>query len=1193
MADPTTDPTTDKITAEDAAARRRIETSLDESLLVEAAAGTGKTTVLVKRLVALLASGKATVDRIVAVTFTRKAAGELKLRLRQELDRAREQTVDATRRSHLEASVARLEEAQIGTIHSFCAEVLRERPVEAAIDPAFREIDEQAAAALYDRAFQGWIEASLEAPSSAFHRISSRLALQPSFDGSSPLRRLREAARSLVDWRDFPTPWRRQEWTRNERIDAFVQRLEELAERFHQCRNRHDYLRKALEPVAELATWIRRSETVAARDHDELEARLIDVEKKLRRNLNWTGRGQWFAPELRRQQVIEERQTLLDELEDFRRHADADLAARLRDELAVTVTAYDALKRRNGSLDFLDLLLCTRDLVQGNGEVRAYLQQRYSHLFVDEFQDTDPLQAEILLLLAADDPAEDDWREARPVAGKLFLVGDPKQSIYRFRRADVLLYQQIKQRLCSPRGGVTLLHLSRSFRAVRPLQEAINAAFAAHMEGDLHVGQPQYIPMVPDRQGNAEQPQIVALPAPAPFGWSRVTKTQIEACLPETVAAFLHWVLEDSGWTIEDPARPGRRLPIRPKHIALLFRRFLSWNQDISGGYVRSLEARGIPHLLVGGRSFHQREEVETLRAALTAIEWPDDELSVFATLKGDLFAIPDDLLLRFRHESGSLHPFRPRGDELSLDLLPIVEALDFLAMLHRQRHSRPIVDTVQRLLEHTRAQAGFALRPAGNQVLANVQHVCDLARSFEMRGGLSFRGFVEELQEHSEHLGTNQAPVLEEGADGVRVMTAHAAKGLEFPVVVLADISANLHRRDASSFVDTRQRLAAHRLLGCAPWELIEHGDLEVERDRAEGIRLAYVAATRARDLLIVPTVGTGPWDGGWVSPLNDALYPDRQSYAKAQAAPGCPPFGTTTVLKWPERMDGPPPVAIRPGLHRPLLGEHGVVWWDPALLQLGIEGNFGLRREQILSPDAEGSAAADRGLRHYETWQRRRQGAIERGKKPQLDILTPSEARQDPPGEAAAIEWQKVDGPRSRPSGARFGTLVHTVLRDAELAIDDSAADTQSASAQTIADLAALHGRLLDATADEITAAEDCVRRTLAHPLLQQAAAAERCHREAPILLPLTPEIDASSAIGHAPGDGAAEPRPAEGTLLEGTLDLLFYDGTSWVVVDFKTDVELSQESRDRYQQQLAWYLYAVHQLFAQPVRGVLLQI
>ncbi len=794
-----------------------------------------------------------------------------------------------------------------------------------------------------------------------------------------------------------------------------------------------------------------------------------------------------------------------------------------------------------------------------------------------------------MLLLAADDPAQDDWREIRPVPGKLFLVGDPKQSIYRFRRADVLLYQQIKERLCN--RGVALVQLSRSFRAVKPLQEAINAAFGLHMQGDLEVGQPDYIPMVPHRPATPGQPSLVALPAPAPFGWSRVTKTQIEACLPETVAAYLEWLLNDSGWMVEDPDQRGERVAIQPRHIALLFRRFLSWNQDISGGYVRALEARGIPHLLVGGRSFHQREEVETLRAALSAIEWPDDELSVFATLRGDLFAIPDHLLLRFRHESGTLHPFRRLSEDLPFDLLPIAEALDILATLHRQRNNRPIVDTVQRLLEYTRAQAGFALRPAGHQVLANVQHICDLARSFEMRGGLSFRGFVERLQDQSQRLGSGQAPVLEEGADGVRIMTCHAAKGLEFPIVVLADITANLHRGDAGFFVDTRKRLAAHRLLGCAPWELLENTEIEVERERAEGIRLAYVAATRARDLLIVPSVGTGPWEGGWVSPLNDAIYPPRQGYNRAEPAPGCPSFGTTTVLKLPQSMDGAPPEAIRPGLHRPSVGDHDVVWWDPARLRLGVDGNFGLRREQILSPDDDTRAEAE-GLQHYESWREQRRLDIEHGKRPQLDVLTPSEARQSPPANpqdtAQGVDLDDpgaASGPSEvacltaqrtlpRPSGPRFGTLVHTVLRDVDFSTAGVDTETQSDTGNDapLRSLCALHGRMLDATEAEIDAAEVCVGGALQHPLLQRASQASRCYREAPFVLPVEAE---------------------QPTLLEGTIDLLFHDGDGWVVVDFKTDIDLSDEALEQYRRQVAWYVHAIERLHGETARGVLLQI
>src|SRR5262249_32679310 len=161
-------------------------------------------------------------------------------------------------------------------------------------------------------------------------------------------------------------------------------------------------------------------------------------------------------------ELLERRAELRAALDDFLRRAGADLAPRLRDELWPVVEGYEALKRRAGCLDFLDLLLGARDLVRGNAAVRAELQRRFTHLFVDEFQATDPLQAEILLLLAADDPRADDWRRARPAPGKLFLVGDPKQSIYRFRRADVALYERVKRQLVA--AGAAPLDLSVSFR---------------------------------------------------------------------------------------------------------------------------------------------------------------------------------------------------------------------------------------------------------------------------------------------------------------------------------------------------------------------------------------------------------------------------------------------------------------------------------------------------------------------------------------------------------------------------------------------------------------------------------------------------------------------------------------------------------------------------------------------------------
>ncbi len=1144
---------------DDAPARARIRTSLDESLLVEAAAGTGKTTVLVDRLVAVLARGATTVDRVVAVTFTRKAAGELKLRLRQKLDDARGEAADEATATHLEHALARLEEAHIGTIHSFCAEILRERPVEARIDPAFEEIDEEAAARLYDRAFQGWIERQLDTMPEGLRRALSRLALEHSYDRSTPLERLREAGRGLVDWRDFEAGWERRPLERDAAIDTLLEGVEELADLCRKCRNPHDYLRRALGPADDLATWVRRTESVAERDYDELEAQLVDLHRQLARHRGWKGRGKWFAPEVPRERALEIRDAVLGALEAFQHQVDADLAALLHGELRQVIADYEALKRRAGQLDFLDLLLRARDLVRGDAGVRAELQERFTHLFVDEFQDTDPLQAEILLLLAADDPDETDWRRARPRPGKLFLVGDPKQSIYRFRRADVVLYQEIQRRLTAT-GAVGLVRLRRSFRAVSPLQQAVNAAFEGQMTGDEASGQPEYIPLDPHREAPADQPQLVVVPAPDPFGYSRVTKTKIEACLPDVTAAFVAWLIDSSGWTVQDPDDRERRVAVAPRHVALLFRRFVSWGGDVTRGYVGALEARNIPHLLVGGRSFYQREEVETLRAALTAVEWPDDRLAVWATLRGDLFAVPDNLLLRYVCEGHRLHPFAARpADGSDEAFAPLAEALDLLAELHRRRNRVPVTDTVHRLLEHTRAHAGFALRPAGHQVLANVERVCDLARSFEVRGGLSFRGFVERLDAESERPGASATPVIEEGAEGVRLMTAHAAKGLEFPVVVLADLTANITRAEPSLSLDAGRGLAASRLLGLSPWELRDNAELELERDRAEGVRLAYVAATRARDLLVVPAVGTGPWQGGWLSPLNAAIYPPRDGYSEARPAPGCPAFaGATTVLTSPQTMAGPLHEAVRPGLHRPRAGEHRVVWWDPEALDLAVEGHYGLRQEEVLARDGDGRAA-DEGIARYRAWRGERERLIEDGSVPRLDVASVTELEEPPPGFEAEIDVEVLPRPAGRPSGVRFGTLVHTVLRDADF--DAGEADLRG--------LAEMHGRMLDAPGEEVAAAVASAAAALAHPLLRRAAAAEHRYREAPFLL------DRAGVY-----------------LVEGTIDLAFSEDGAWTVVDFKTDADLDAR-RQAYRRQIAWYVHALQQMTGAPARGVLLGV
>ena len=803
----------------------------------------------------------------------------------------------------------------------------------------------------------------------------------------------------------------------------------------------------------------------------------------------------------------------------------------------------------------------TRDLLRRDRDVRRFFQDRFTHIFVDEFQDTDPLQTEILLLLAADDADEVDWRRATPVPGKLFLVGDPKQSIYRFRRADVVLYQEVKRGL--EERGVGSVQLEQSFRATLPIQTAINHAFAAQMVEDGERGQPGYIELLPSRRHDAQQPAVVVLPVSQPYGIYQVSRMQIEESLPRDLVAFIEWLLRSSGWTVED-AWTSERRALAPDDICILFRRYLSWNRDVTRTYTRALEARGIPHVLVGARTFHQREEVETLRSALTAVEWPDDPLAVFATLRGSLFSIDDEMLLRFhRGRKFRLHPFATGRDSATDEerdyFGPMWSALDLIADLHRRRNRRPVVETLQELLEATRAWAALALRPAGNQVLLNAQRVCDLARSYELGGGISFRGFVERLNEEATQPSSTQAPVVEEGAAGVRLMTVHAAKGLEFPVVVLADMTASLARDNPDKHVDAERGLAALRLLGCAPEQLVENAELERRRDEAEGVRIAYVAATRARDLLVVPAIGDGPLDG-WLKPLDRAIFPERKDRRASLPAPGCPPFGDSSVIARAQDRPDQPVTSVRPGLHRFAVPGHEVVWWDPLVLGPPAPENFGLRQEQVLTEEPGAEVA---GLARYEEWQQRRAAAA-RGRPPQ-------------------------DARRRGGDGARRGSVRSAAAHRVRHHRAGARSSVRRAVRHAGAHAAARRVTGCDDVRDRAPGAAQCrdprrpgggERRGGARGRARAAASRVRACARPPRRA--ARRFASRRSWSRSPMDACSKGRSTSRSKRTAS-------GSSSTTRPTPT----RQVGADRYEIQLAWYLFALERVKGRPVQGVLLAV
>jgi ATP-dependent exoDNAse (exonuclease V) beta subunit len=372
------------------------------------------------------------------------------------------------------------------------------------------------------------------------------------------------------------------------------------------------------------------------------------------------------------------------------------------------------------------------------------------------------------------------------------------------------------------------------------------------------------------------------------------------------------------------------------------------------------------------------------------------------------------------------------------------------------------------------------------------------MARQFE-RTASSFRAFVEKLEADAERGEADEAPIVEEGIEGVRVMTVHKAKGLEFPVVILADPTCSAARDTPSRHVDPARHLWVEQLCGAAPTELLEAAAEEWRRDQAEAIRVAYVAATRARDLLVVPVCGDQPIEG-WLEVLDPMLYPADEKRRSSEPAPGCPPFGEDSVLERGPDAHLPGIGPVRPGLHRPKPDGPPVVWWDPAVLALDVEEQAALRHQRVLEQDGDPANAA-KSVQSYVAWKTARETVLTRASQPLMRVQTVtalagkdaakpsvsaggtegrrerSAARAYPPVHVETVERRRAE----RPGGRRFGTLVHAILATIDL-------DAEHEAIRAAADI---NGTLVAATEEEIQAGIETVAAALEHPILRRAAA------------------------------------------------------------------------------------------------------
>ena len=847
----------------DQADRDRARYERDRNVIVDASAGTGKTTLVVERLVELLAptSGRdpVAIDRIAAVTFTRKAAGELRVRTRQRLLETLA-TIAPTdpRAAPLRRALGGIDTAQIGTIHGFADRLLRKWPAQARLDPRYELVEDTAP--IVEECFQLLVHAA-EAGT-----------LAELLDGSGLADRAGEAAATILDAQRAGVRLRSHEtehWTYHGLdglIAGFVVQRDVEVDNPPRCdldlpafrRYADEYLAivEGLSPGTSGGRWLVETGKLLRDLDGEADPAVLfrDVVDRLERGPR--GRAS-DGPKLAHDFGGDERAWEVWKALDGDARQEPVRASPLRDDLLaplrrwmavrlarlrpVVLHLYDRVKARRQAVDHVDLLLQLRNLLRDDRAVRRSCQKLFDHIFVDEFQDTDPLQAEIVMFLCEQGVEAASWDAVELAAGVLTVVGDPKQSIYRFRRADIGTYQRALEII--ERSPHISAKLTSSFRSAPGLVQWINQRFTGILGRAEHGerfrpewGEAYYQPLTHGRASGAD-PAVHAVAIALPRGASAAECRGLEA---ESMSRYLRWLVEVSGTQIVDrmtgvPRQVGYGdigvLSITTTNLPILFDAF---------------DRDGVPYAARGGTLFLSDPLHRRFLLGLCALADRDDGVALAALLRPPFFAV----------DLGDLARARPDDPDDRA-----ASARSVIRELRRRRFERSPGETARALLEQTGLGRTVVLGPNGAQRLSGLRELCFQIELRARDERLDFDAVIERAGQWIEHPQGLDRPHPVDG-DSVRVMTVHQAKGLEFPVVMLWDARASWNERaSCEAWTVEREGRGWAMRLDRVRWEeppglaIAEH-----ERDmrRAERKRLVYVAATRACDLLVLPKLGT-----------------------------------------------------------------------------------------------------------------------------------------------------------------------------------------------------------------------------------------------------------------------------------------------------------------------------------------------
>ena len=1020
-------------------------TGLGRTLFVEAGAGSGKTTQLVQRIVSLVVTAGVPLGEIAAITFTEAAAAELRSRIRVAFERQAVEATDERIRDRCRAALAAADQAAISTLHGFAYRLLSEFAPAAGLPPRIGVLDEVSSRLEQERRWERLVDELYGDPANEELLLRARrlkIALEPGYRGQTTLQGV--AIQLDQNWDrviglagSAPRPLAPLD------VSEFRAAVAAVHELPAQCSDPGDRLYGHI--VNDLLPEMDAIASIA--DPHVLLGALVGVS---------SGTPYWGPGNGGVGKVWQDKKAAVATIRTVTETATRCVAMAsdevLRALLLLTsrevVTAAQQ-RRRRGGLEFHDLLVLARELLRGNAEVRSVLHERYRHLLLDEFQDTDPIQIELAVLIASGVGAGaiGSWSELAVPPGRLFFVGDPKQSIYRFRRADIGLFLAARSRF-----GPDDTHerLVTNFRTVAPILDWVNAYFGDVMAIEDEGKQAAYQALVAARaadSGADHRPVLLG----GPHDDARLLAGALREREAASVADAVSRIVErPQDWPVHDELIGAWR-PARLSDITILVptRTSLPYLRD-------ALERAGISYRLATGTLVYDTQEIRDLLAVLTVIDDPTDQLSLVAALRSPLFACSDVDLFTFHRDGGRWNLRVEPPDTVATDH-PVRVALADLRELWLQRWWLTPSQLISAIYERRRAMllAFGDRRP--REVWRRLRFFLDQARQFEeAQAGGGLRAFLEWAGLQGADGARVHEPLLPEtDDDALRIMTIHGAKGLEFPITILSGLTTQpgnaprgasvLWNEDGSPEVKLAGAVAtaAHQ----------PRADLELEMDQHEKLRLLYVAATRARDHLIVSCHYSPKGKGTETyAALIARFFADHPELSRR-----LPLLRTAPAPAEPAVVPAPP---------QPSMPDRDA--W------------IAERRELIARSSAPGVMSAT-GLA--------RSAAAAAVGVPEPDELDRADADADAVSDDEAV----VPVRRRGRTGSAIGTAVHATLQMLDFTARRPLADEQVRQACE-----------LEAIPDKVPTVAAMVRAALASPAVQLAAA-HRHHKELYLAAPV----------------------------------------------------------------------------------------